>query len=204
MKNWFYPLGLVSFIGFAIIVVSISKGEVIAIDDKMSHLLAGNTFLTLFHYLGETSFILVVMLLLLGYLWIRSKNYRGMLFVLFSVGIGNVANQLLKKWIQRQRPDIPHQLESFSFPSGHAMVGLLYVFTIAYFFTEHQSNKMVRLFIWIGAILLSLFMGLSRIAESRHYATDVFAGWMVGYTWFILMVLWYEMRKRNFIKKDRL
>lgn len=201
MKKWFYPLGLVTLLGFAALFITFTSEEMVQLDRKMSELFAGNKFITLFHYVGEQKFIVIIMLILFAYLWIRSKNYRGMLFGLFSVGVGNVLNQLLKKWVQRERPDVPNQLESFSFPSGHAMVGLLYVFTIAYFLAEHQSNKTIRVVIWVGALLLTIFIGLSRIAESRHYATDVFAGWMAGYTWFVLVALWYEYRK-NIFKKN--
>lgn len=198
MKKWFYPLGLVTLLGFAALFLTFTRDEMIKFDLKMAELLGGNAFITAFHYLGETNFIVIVSLCLLAYLWIRSKNYRGMLFVLFAVGVGNVINQLLKKWVQRERPDVPHQLESFSFPSGHAMVGLLYILTVAYFLTEHQSDKKVRILTWIAAILLAVLTGLSRIAEHRHFASDVFAGWMAGYTWFILVALWYEYRKRSF------
>ncbi|TQR12910.1 phosphatase PAP2 family protein [Psychrobacillus soli] len=203
MKKWFYPLGLVTLLGFAALYITFTSEEMVQLDRKMSELLHGNQFITLFHYIGEQKFIVIMMLILFAYLWIRSKNYRGMLFGLFTVGVGNVLNQLMKKWVERERPDIPNQLESFSFPSGHAMVGLLYMFTIAYFLAEHQSNKKIRVLIWIGALLLTILTGLSRIAESRHYATDVFAGWMAGYTWFILVAVWYEFRKNVFKKNIR-
>ena len=198
MKKWFYPLGLVTLLGFAALFLNFTRNEMIHFDDKMANLLGGNQFITFFHYFGETEFIVFAMLILVAFLWFRFKNFRGMLFVVFAVGVGNVLNQLLKKWIQRERPDVPHQLESFSFPSGHAMVGLLYVFTIAYFLTEYQTDKKVKVLIWSGAVLLAAMIGLSRISEYRHYASDVFAGWMVGYTWFVIVALWYEYRKRNF------
>ena len=197
MKKWFYPLGLVTLLGFAMLYLNTTKDEVVSLDHKMSNLLGGSQFITAFHYFGDTKFILLIALLIILLLWIRSHNYRGMLFVLFTVGVGNALNQLLKKVIQRERPDVSNQLETFSFPSGHAMVGLLYLFTIAYLATEHQTNKKISLTIWSGAILMTIMIGLSRIAESRHYASDVFAGWMAGYTWFVLVAIWYELRKRN-------
>jgi len=198
VKKWFYPLGFVTLLGFGVLFLNFTRDEIIELDHSMAKLLGDNAFITVFHYLGETTFIVIVTLLLLVYLWIRSKNYRGMLFVLFAVGVGNVLNQFLKKWVQRERPDVPHQLETFSFPSGHAMVGLLYVFTVAYFLTEYQSDKKIRILIWVSAVVLAGMIGLSRIAEHRHYASDVFAGWMAGYTWFVLVALWYEYRKRSF------
>lgn len=198
VRKWFYPLGLATFLGFIAFYLLLTKDEMISFDYKMSELLSAHSFIVPFHYLGEPLFVVIVMLVLLVYLWIRSKNYRGMLFALFTVGVGNVLNQLLKTWVHRDRPNIPDQLESFSFPSGHAMVGLLYVFTIAYFLTEHQPSKKIRLLIWSVAILLTVMIGFSRIAESRHYASDVFAGWMAGYTWFVLVALWYEFRNKRF------
>ncbi|WP_144510657.1 phosphatase PAP2 family protein [Bacillus sp. FJAT-22090] len=198
MRKWFYPLGLVTLLGFAALFLTFTGDEMNKFDHKMTELLGGNRFITAFHYLGETEFVVIIMLILLAYLWIRSKNYRGMLFGLFTVGVGNVLNQLLKKWVQRERPEIVDQIGGFSFPSGHAMVGLLYAFTLAYFLTEQQSNRTVRVLIWTGAVLLAILIGLSRIAESRHYATDVFAGWMAGYTWFVIVALWYEYRNRRF------
>ncbi|MEG0386248.1 MAG: phosphatase PAP2 family protein, partial [Solibacillus sp.] len=51
--------------------------------------------------------------------------------------------------------------------------------------------------VWIAAVLLACLIGLSRIAEGRHFATDVIAGWSMGYSWFIVCVVWYESRKDN-------
>ena len=198
MKKLFYPLGLVALLGFAAILLYFDTDEIIQFDSQMAKLFGDNKVLGFFHYLGETKFIIFITLILIVVLWFRSHNYRGMLFVVLTVGLGNVMNQSLKKWVERARPDIPGQMESFSFPSGHAMVGLLYLFTIAYFLTEYQSNKWIRLFTWTITVFITLMVGLSRIAEHRHYATDVLAGWMIGYTWFVLVALWYEYRKKSF------
>lgn len=200
VKKLFYPLGMVTLLGFAALFLYFETEEIIQFDSQMAQLFGDNKVIGLFHYLGETKFIIFISLLLIAFLWFRSNNYRGMLFVVFTVGLGNVMNQSLKKWVERERPDVPQQLETFSFPSGHAMVGILYLFTIAYFLTEHQSNKFVRLLIWIATVFITFLVGLSRVAENRHYASDVLAGWMIGYTWFVLVAMWYEYRSRAFKK----
>ena len=200
VKKLFYPLGLVTLLGFAAIFLYFETDEIIQLDSQMAQLFGDNSLLGFFHYLGETKFIIFISLLLIAFLWFRSNNYRGMLFVVFTVGLGNVLNQLIKRWVERVRPDVPQQLETFSFPSGHAMVGILYLFTIAYFLTEHQTNKWIRVCIWTVTVFITAMVGLSRIAEHRHYATDVLAGWMIGYTWFVLVALWYEYRNRGFKK----
>ena len=52
------------------------------------------------------------------------------------------------------------------------------------------------------AIILFVLIGLSRIAEGRHYATDVLGGWSLGIAYFTLCVIWYEYREKLF-KKNR-
>lgn len=60
-----------------------------------------------------------------------------------------------------------------------------------------NSNKKAAI-AWVTAILIGIFIGLSRIAEGRHFPTDILAGWSIGYTWFIICVLWYESRNRKY------
>lgn len=196
MKKFFYPLSVVTLAIFFVLMTNIHSDWIGSLDTNASNLLKGNAFINFFHYFGETKFIMAVTLLLLLWLWIRDHNYRGLLFALISIAGGNVLNRILKEWIQRPRPIIPHQLSSFSFPSGHAMIGLLYIFTIAYFATEFEASTKRKLIVWLTAVILVILIGLSRIAGSRHFASDVIAGWSVGYTWFILLVIWYERRRR--------
>lgn len=200
MRKWFYPLSLVTLLGFTALFLFFQTNEIVQFDSQMSQLFGDHGVIVFFHYLGDTKFIIFITLILIVYLWFHSKNYRGMLFVLLSIGFGNVLNQILKKWVERERPDVPQQLETFSFPSNHAMVGLLYLFTIAYFLTEHQTSKTKRVLIWLVTIFITVMIGISRIAEHRHYASDVLAGWLIGYSWFVIVALWYEYRNRVFKK----
>lgn len=201
MKKWFYPLGLVTLIGFAIVFLNLTHEKMIEFDESAANALSGNGFLKLFKIFGDQIVIIIVALILMMFLAFYRKNFRGMLFVLFAVGGGNLLNQVLKKWVERERPDIPHQKDSFSFPSGNAMVGLLYLFTLTYFLTENISSKTTRILIWIGTIVLTLLLGLSRIVSNAHYATDVLAGWMAGYSLFIIVAVWYEWRNRQMSKR---
>lgn len=199
IKIWAFPLAIVTLIAFFMLRLTYQGETIFNFDTKVADILFGNPFIEAFHYIGEPSFVITVALILMVYLAWRVKNYRGMLFVLLTFAGGNVLNQLLKKWIQRPRPEIEDQLTSFSFPSGHAMSGILYLFTVAYLLSENNSRAR-QIQLWIGAIVLTILIGLSRIAGARHFASDVLAGWCVGYTWFILCVLWYERRKRLYKK----
>ena len=196
MKKFFYPLSIITFVLFGVMLINIKSNWFASLDTTVSKILKGNDVIEFFHYFGETKFIMVITFLLLIWLWIRDHNYRGMMFTLITIAGGNVLNRLIKEWVQRPRPIIPHQLSTFSFPSGHAMIGILYVFTIAYLATEYEASTKRKLTVWLLATIMVILIGLSRVAGSRHFASDVIAGWSIGYTWFIVLVIWYERRRR--------
>lgn len=201
MKKWAYPMAVLTLIAFFVLRATYQSESIENFDAKMADILFGNRFIEVFHYIGEPIFVVAVAIILMVYLAWKMKNYRALLFILLTFAAGNVLNQLLKKWVQRPRPEIEDQLTSFSFPSGHSMSGLLYLFAAAYILSE--NNKKVRkIQLWAGAIVLTILIGLSRVAGARHFASDVLAGWSVGFTWFIICVIWYERRKRVMQKGD--
>ena len=182
---------------FIIIALNFDTPRFEAFDTKIRSLLFGNSFIISFHNLGEIKFIIVATVMILLYLAFFKKDYRGVFFVLLAVGIGNGLNQLLKRIFSRPRPDIEEQLTSFSFPSGHAQISVLFFLTLAYLISKWLKNSKWIFITYCAMLILIFFIGLSRIAEGRHFATDVLAGWSVGYTWFIICVLWYESKKHN-------
>ena len=200
MKKWAYPLAIITGIIFIVMAFTFNTSTMNVFDDNIAALLTGNEFIILFHYIGEPIFVIAVGVIVFLYLWLRKKNFNGMIFILLTFAAGTVLNQVLKRIFERPRPEILDQLTSFSFPSGHSMAGVLYLFTIAYIFSEIVKDKKKTTIVWIAAVLLACLIGLSRIAESRHFATDVIAGWSMGYSWFIVCVIWYESRKRNLTK----
>lgn len=203
MKRLFYPLAVAALLGFFAILVNYSNESVIRIDQSAAELLGGRVLLDGMSFIGDPWMIITVSLLLLVYLWVFRKNYRGMLFVFFSVGLGNVLNQLMKEWFERPRPESPHDLESFSFPSNHAMVGLLYLFTVAYFLSEASASRKSKVIIWALAVALAVTVALSRVAGGEHYFSDVAAGSLLGYAWFVGVAVWYEIRERQFRNKAK-
>lgn len=201
VKRFFYPLAIATLLGFFAILVNYPEKAIIRIDQQAAELLGGRKLLDGMSFIGEPWMIAGVSLALLVYLWLFRKNYRGMLFVFLAVGVGNVLNQLMKEWIERPRPDLQHGLESFSFPSNHAMVGMLYLFTLAYFLSEGFASRKIKTLVWLSAIGLSVLVALSRVAGGEHYFSDITAGLFIGYSWFVAIAVWYELRERQFRKK---
>jgi len=163
MKKWAYPLAVITLFVFIVLRATYQSQLMNTFDAKMAELFLGNRFIEIFHYIGEPKFVVAVAVVLMVYLAWKVKNYRGMLFVVLTFAAGNVLNQLLKKWEQRPRPEIEDQLTSFSFPSGHSMTGILYLFTLAYILAEN-SSKGRKILLWLGATILMVLIGLSRIA----------------------------------------
>lgn len=195
-----YVIAVFTFVVFCIIWMTYETSFIQSFDRIASDLLYGNKFITMFHYLGETKFIFAVTIIVLIIIWFRKHDYRLTVFVIFSVGAGYGLYQFLKRIIERPRPEIVDQFSTFSFPSGHAVHGLLYLLTIAYLINQTVIiSKKASIIVWISAIILTLLIGLSRITEGRHFASDVLAGWMLGYSWFVLCLWWYKRgnRERN-------
>ncbi len=201
MKRIFYPLAMATLLGFFGILYYYQQQAIRELDERAASLFGGMGWLESMSFIGEQWMIFVVSFLLLVFLWAFRQNYRGMLFVFLAVGAGNALNHLLQQWFARPMPGFPEDLASYGFPSNHAMVGLLYLFTLAYFLGERAVSQSLRLAIWLAAILLTVLAALSQVASGTHYLSDVLAGLFLGYTLFVLVAIWYEMRERQFRKR---
>ena len=96
------------------------KTIVLAIFTESSH-----SFFGVVTELGDTLGIAIVATLMLIWLWFKKRDYLGMVILLVSVGFGNEINKWIKDLVGRERPVTAELAESLSFPSGHAMVGLI-------------------------------------------------------------------------------
>ncbi|MEG0386455.1 MAG: phosphatidylglycerophosphatase, partial [Solibacillus sp.] len=104
MKKWAYPLAIVTGIIFIVMAFTYNTSAMNAFDDKIATLLTGNDFIILFHYIGEPIFVIVVGVIAFLYLWLRERNYQGMIFILFTFAAGTLLNQVLKRIFERPRP----------------------------------------------------------------------------------------------------
>lgn len=167
-----------------------------AFDRAMDGWLGGITWFKPFSFLGNPSTIVTVCLVVIVLLLIR-RSPRDALFIVLAAGLGYALNEGLKEWFARPRPDRPGQLESYSFPSGHAQMGLLYVSSIAIIAVRRIRERHWRGLLISVAALLIAGMGLSRIALGRHYATDVLAGWAAGTAYLSLLMILFSFWKRD-------
>ena len=133
-------------------------------------------------------------LALSGWLVLR-KQWSALIALVMSIGGGVLLNLLLKNIFLRQRPDFPNAFyheSGYSFPSGHAMMSVLFYGMTSYILINMTKNWKWRVSLGIGALTLILLIGFSRLALGVHYLTDVLGGWSAGLTWLITCIILLE------------
>lgn len=144
------------------------------------HSAAATSILTGVTLLGSSVVVasgVLLAVLLLG----LQRQFGPALMVPLTVVITYGLNEGLKSFVQRERP--LHQLvevTGYSFPSGHAMVGLAFYGLLAYLLCRHLRNGTLRYTLIIFFMLLVLVIGVSRIYLGVHYPSDVLAGFAAG------------------------
>ncbi|MEH7436318.1 phosphatase PAP2 family protein [Neobacillus drentensis] len=152
--------------------------------------------------MGDKKGIGVVAILMLIWLLVKKRNYLGAAVFALSIALGNEISKLLKDYFARPRPDLEHlvDVKSYSFPSGHAMVGMTVYFLIAYLLIESAVSKKAKIIIGACAAILLLLIGASRIILHVHYPSDVLGGYALGYIWVSLSIILYNYLKKKKIK----
>jgi undecaprenyl-diphosphatase len=113
--------------------------------------------------------------------WWLTKNGRRHEAILFAVTTlsAEAASQILKPIFHRHRPE-PffgiHAPTTYSFPSGHAFIGVVY-------YTMLAAAISRRALIRVAGILVGVVIGLSRIYLGVHFPSDVAAGFALGVFW---------------------
>lgn len=131
--------------------------------------------------------------------------YRTGVLVATSVLGGTILSQGLKSLFDRPRPDLERAIDVFtsSFPSGHATISAVVYLTIGAILAERADKWPARVFYMIGAIFLTILIGLSRIYFGVHYPTDVLAGWSLGAAWaLICVIVAHALRMRGRLKDE--
>lgn len=201
-------------LAFAILIatyisIKVAAKETFWLDEKLADLFANvpdnlNPFFLVLTELGDKKGIGIVALLVLGWLLIK-RNFLGAAAIALSVALGNEVNKLLKDFIARSRPELEHlgHVDSLSFPSGHAMVGLIFYFFIACIVIEELKSSTAKKIVILIVTLLLLLIGASRIILQVHFPTDVIGGFAFGYIWVMLSLFVYNFFKKKLKNKRK-
>lgn len=100
-----------------------------------------------------------------------------------TIGLASAANEALKAVIARARPDLLEPIveeRGFSFPSGHAALGMVAWGILGLLMMRSRLPLGVRRAVVAVLGLVILLVGVSRVWLGVHYPTDVLAGWTAG------------------------
>jgi undecaprenyl-diphosphatase len=153
-------------------------------------------------WIGFAPQVNLITAIILLFLYLTGVRWEAVLTFLSVVGI-SALGFAIKLLVDRPRPsaDLVHvlaQLKDYSFPSGHVLY-----YTTFFGFMLFLTYVLLRSS-WLRFTLLGIFgalvslVGLSRIYEGQHWASDVLAAYLLGSVWLAATVWVYRWGKPRF------
>ena len=123
-------------------------------------------------------------------LFVVIKNKKIGITIISNLGIITILNQLLKRLLQRPRPEEFRIINEsgYSFPSGHSMISMAFYGYLIYLIYKYIKNKYLKwsLITILGILIVSI--GISRIYLGVHYTSDVLAGFLISISYLIIYI----------------
>jgi len=138
--------------------------------------------------LGSVVVLAMLSAAVVGLLFMTKRTQAGLLVIIALLG-GFGLNRGLKTLFGRERPTVVERLQrvdSKSFPSGHALISTAVYAILGAVGSNLLRDRRMKLYVIFISTLLPILIGLSRVYLGVHYATDVVAGWTVGFLWALL------------------
>jgi membrane-associated phospholipid phosphatase len=148
---------------------------------------------TVTHYgtvLGATSTVVALTAAGCLVLALRGHGPRLPLFLTLAVGGETLLFLLASAVLDRVRPPIPHldvAPPTSSFPSGHTAASVALWVGLALGLARTRPGHRLRFVSWSLAVVLPLFVLISRLYRGMHWPTDVAAGVLFSLTWLLLL-----------------
>jgi undecaprenyl-diphosphatase len=140
-----------------------------------------------FSLLGSHMVLVPVNIALIIYFLVRRhKWYR---VRVPSIALSSLALMLLlKQLFGRARPEIPllEAARGLSFPSGHALTSVTFYGLMIYIAWRSARNAALKWSLITVFALIICGIGTSRVYLRVHYASDVVAGYCMGFLWLFI------------------
>ncbi|HYD21590.1 MAG TPA: phosphatase PAP2 family protein [Flavipsychrobacter sp.] len=140
-----------------------------------------------FSFLGSHNVLIPVNVALIAYFLLRKHKWYSTRVP--SVAISSlVIMLLLKQLFARPRPEIPllEAARGLSFPSGHALTAVTFFGLMIYIAWRSARNNTLKVGLISLFIIMILGIGVSRVYLRVHYASDVLAGYCLGFLWLFI------------------
>jgi len=183
--------------------VSVFTGSLDNIDTevirRVQALAPISAFMHVITHAGDTITLIAVTALVSILMYVATGRKRPAAALWINVGLAYAINNGTKYLFARARPDFSSVYvdpDSYSFPSGHAMVSAAVYGLTAYLLSI--AFPKYRIGFRIAAIVLALTIGISRMYLDAHWPSDVLAGFAAGWILVSLMVRWYESENTTY------
>lgn len=154
-------------------------------------------------WIGSPYVLVPTITLAAGLLWWRGQKNDAVLVAVAALG-GEALDEVMKLHFKRLRPEVPwafvHE-HSFSFPSGHSVMAMVMYGVIVYKTQDKLRSRWARAVLTVGAFLMVMGIGFSRVYLGAHYPSDVAGGYFVGAVWLAAVIasdLWIAGQTRGF------
>ncbi len=186
-------LGIVTMFYFSGIVYDvIFLTQWLAVDKRIMNLLAalrsfdGARIFLWFTSLASWPTVIILSLVLLLFFWYRRER-RWLVYFIGSLLTTEIIYNLFKITIHRPRPAEGFSLMpwqgGYAFPSGHATIAVVLYGLIGYYLLKNIGARWwKRLIIVLAVLAVVILIGFSRLYLGVHWASDVVAGWALGFT----------------------
>lgn len=171
---------------FLVIAFAVVTGLTNELDRRLSlaiHMMDTNgldAVMKTFTYIGSVPGLLLALSLSI-WLFYRIRFMCAIQLVVIVAVTTQALNSVLKMIFSRARPNLFEEIlppQSFSFPSGHAMCAVaIYGILVVVFINIYPR---FRLHLIASGVVLTFFIGISRIYLGVHWMTDVVGGFSLG------------------------
>lgn len=203
-----FGVAALGFLGFAAVAEDLMEGETHAFDkaillwmrapENLSDPVGPTWFesgVADITALGGYAIITLIVIASMIYLFAMGR-WRNALIVLGAVISGTLLSTFLKLGFDRPRPDLVEHLThatSSSFPSGHATLSAVVYLTLGLLMARAHKRLRIRILIIVGALAVTMLVGISRVYLGVHWPSDVLAGWCLGAAW---AALWWLIAQK--------
>jgi len=149
-----------------------------------------NDIMEVFTFLGTHQFLIPANLSLIAY-FLFIKKHKWYSIKIPAIALSSLGLMfLLKGLFDRERPSVPllFHAKGLSFPSGHALMSVTFYGLLVYMVFKGVKNPTLKWTLIGLLIILIMIIGGSRVYLRVHYATDVIAGYCIGFLWLVFTV----------------
>jgi membrane-associated phospholipid phosphatase len=144
----------------------------------------------------------IIAVIIIVFLFVSGLKWETVVTTVSLIGSSLLVTGL-KVTVVRPRPtadlvNVLTQLKSYSFPSGHVVFFVTFGgFLLFLVYTLLKTSWWRTLLMFILGMMIAL-IGVSRIYEGQHWASDVLGAYLLGSVWLSLSILIYRWGKPRY------